>query len=54
MGENVAIVTTWAPLQGAPFARSSLLAVATLVTYVGIVAAVATLSFLRRDVASVS
>lgn len=54
VGENVAIVTSWAPLEGAPFTRSGGAAAATLVVYFGVVAVVAAASFNRRDVVGAS
>lgn len=54
VGENLAIVVTWAQLDGADFTRSQALAVGTLVLYFGLVAAAAASSFKRRDIAGVS
>lgn len=54
VGENLAIVVTWAQLGGASFDRSEVLALATLAAYVGVVVVVASMSFVRRDVAGTS
>lgn len=54
VGENLAIVLTWAQLDGADFTRSQTLAIGTLVLYFALVAAAAVSSFMRRDIAGVS
>lgn len=51
LGENLAVVLTWAPLEGAPPSLSTPLAALTVAGYVGLLAAAATLSFARRDIA---
>lgn len=54
VGDNIAIVVTWAQLDGAPFTRSEVLAVATLAVYVTALALAATSSFVRRDILGAS
>lgn len=54
VGENLAIVLTWAPLDGADFARSEVAAAATLLLYAAAVAALAAGSFRRRDILGAS
>jgi ABC-type transport system involved in multi-copper enzyme maturation permease subunit len=54
MGENVARFITAAPLDNAPFERSTLACGLTLVGYVAILVVVAVVSFTRRDVATAS
>lgn len=51
VGDNLAIVLTWAQLDGADFSRSEPVAVVTLVAYFGLVAAAATATFVRREIA---
>jgi hypothetical protein len=50
VGDNLAIVLTWAQLDGASFTRSPAVAALTLVTYFGVVAAGAAATFARRDI----
>lgn len=52
IGDNLAIVLTWAQLDGATFTRSEPVALLTLVAYFGLVAALAAAAFARRDVGS--
>ena len=51
-GENLAIVFTWAQLEGDDVPGSPALAIATLFIYLGVVVAVAVVSFQRRDIAT--
>ena len=51
LGDNLSIVLTWAQLRSADFTRSEVLAVATVLGYVGVVVALAAASFVRRDIA---
>ena len=50
VGDNLAIVLTWAPLDGADFSRSETVAAATLLLYFGLAAVAAMWLFVRRDV----
>ena len=50
--ENLAIVFTWAQLDGEDFNRSPTLALLTLLAYIGMVAAVGAAAFQRRDIAA--
>jgi hypothetical protein len=52
VGENVATVVPWAAMRDVEFHRSPGLALATLVLYLAIVVAAATLLFCRRDISS--
>ena len=51
-GENLAIVLTWAQLDGESFSRTPGLALATVIVYVTLIALVAAASFRRRDIAA--
>ena len=51
-GENLAIVFSWAQIDGEGFTRAPALALATFLVYVGIVAAIGAAAFQRRDVAA--
>ena len=51
LGDNLSIVLTWAQLQAADFTRSEVLALGTVLGYLGVVVALATASFVRRDIA---
>lgn len=51
-GENLAIVFTWAQLEDQDFTRSPTLALLTVLTYIGIVAAIGAATFHRRDIAA--
>ena len=53
-GENIATVVQWAPLQDVEFHRGPVTALLTVVAYLGVIVAVSTWSFVRRDVAAVS
>ena len=50
IGENVATVVPWTPLTDVGFERPPTIALLSLVVYVGVVVAIATVSFARRDV----
>ncbi|MGH9152269.1 MAG: hypothetical protein ACRD03_07725 [Acidimicrobiales bacterium] len=50
LGENTAVLLTWGDLEGAGFSRDPAVALATLVAYGGVLAAVAAARFLRQDV----
>ena len=52
IGENVVTVVPWTAMDDVPFHRPPLLALATLVFYLGLVVALATTLFWKRDVAS--
>jgi len=52
ISENVATVVPWSPLTGVDFERPPLVALLTLIAYLGAVVAAATVSFARRDVVS--
>jgi hypothetical protein len=52
IGENVATVVPWTPLTDVGFDRPPVTALVTLVAYVAVVVAIATVSFVRRDVAA--
>lgn len=52
LGENLAGVVQWAPLDGVTDERSALAALATVVLYIGTAGVVAVLAFTRRDVAA--
>ncbi len=52
VGDNLAIVVTWAPLD--EITRSAPLAAATVATYFGVVALAAATAFVRRDVVAVA
>lgn len=54
IGDNVASFVAWGKLPNAPFTRSGALATATLVSYFGVIAVAAALSFKRRDIAGAS
>ena len=51
LGDNLSIVLTWAQLEAADFTRSEVLAVGTVLAYVGVAAALGAVSFVRRDIA---
>jgi hypothetical protein len=51
-GENLATAMSWAQLDDVEFQRGPLLALLTMVTYAGVIAGGATLSFARRDIAA--
>jgi len=51
VGENLAIVLTWAQLADAEFTRSAPVALAIVGAYIGIVGTVAAVAFARRDIA---
>ena len=50
IGENVATVVPWTPLTGVEFDRPPVVALATLVAYLAVIVAIATVSFAKRDV----
>lgn len=50
--ENIGTVMTWAQLETGDFRRGPVVAAATLVAYCGVIVALATVSFQRRDVAA--
>ena len=54
IGENVATVVPWTPLDDVGFDRPPTVALATLLVYLAIIVVVATLTFVRRDVAATS
>jgi hypothetical protein len=51
-GENLATVLTWGQVPDVEFTRGPLVALATLLTYGGVIVIAATVSFHRRDVAA--
>ena len=53
-GENMTLILTWAQLDNVRFTRGPLVALVTLVIYMSLIVAAATLVFRRRDVASTS
>ena len=52
ISENVGTVVPWTPLTGVEFERPPVVALATLVGYLGVIVALATVSFARRDIAA--
>lgn len=54
LGENLATVLTWAPLDGVDVARSEVGALATVAIYVVVLVAAAAITFTRRDIAGPS
>ena len=54
LGDNLAIVLTWAPLEGASFTRSEVVALITVTAYVALLVAAGAVSFARRDIAGAS
>lgn len=54
VGDSLAIVLTWAPLDGVTFTRSGTLAAVILLAYLAVVLTTATASFVRRDLAGSS
>jgi hypothetical protein len=50
ISENVATFVPWRALADADFERPPIVALAALVTYLGVVVAAATVSFVRRDI----
>jgi hypothetical protein len=53
-GENIATVMPWVQLENAPFRRGPLLALLTVLLYIAVITAAATLTFRWRDIASTS
>ena len=53
-GENMTTVLTWAQLENVSFRRGPIVALVTIMLYVSVITAVATVVFRRRDVASAS
>jgi hypothetical protein len=51
-GENIAIALPWAQIDHVSYVRGPLVALTTIALYTAIIAVVASLSFVRRDVAS--
>jgi hypothetical protein len=51
-GENIAIALPWAPMDDVSFARGPLVALTTVALYGAAIATVASVSFVRRDVAT--
>lgn len=51
IGDNISIVLTWAQLEGGDFTRDIHLAVAAVVAYCAVIAALGAASFARRDIA---
>jgi hypothetical protein len=52
--ENIGTVLQWSQLEGVEFQRGPVLALATVVLYVALIAVTAGVSFTRRDIASAS
>ncbi|HEX9258125.1 MAG TPA: hypothetical protein VF855_01210 [Acidimicrobiales bacterium] len=52
IAENVATFVPWRQMESVPFERGPLLALMTLLAYLAVVVALATVSFVRRDIAA--